>query len=145
MRLTERRTIMLVPTAPFDFDGTAHNPSHFPSQEVAWEPGTRWQTMRWRRRTLGIRSRSPRRQKTTCACCASATGQSSSLGHLSPWEGTIMAHLLFGGPRALRTVERTMRERYGEDRALAFHYLFTDLFWRHRARPIPWLRSMVRL
>ena len=38
-----------------------------------------------------------------------------------------------------------MRQRYDEDRALAFHYLFTDLFWRHQARPIPWLRSMIRL
>jgi hypothetical protein len=55
------------------------------------------------------------------------------------------AHVLFGGPRSLRTVERTMRQRYDEDRALAFHYLFTDLFWRHQARPIQWLRSMIRL
>ena len=320
LRLLERRTITLSATAPFDFDGTMHNPSHFPSQEVAWEPGKRWQTMRWRGRTYGLRLQpggSPtgphvrltiysnrsvtqsvvdgigreiadrfdlasaaipafvrkyrhdrllgpvirRRpgmrassgvslyeflvitvmlQNTVVRRSVSmlqalfgrygrrvafdgrtlwafwdpqhiaavsedelrrlrlgyraktlkrqadhfAAGQideaawralptdelraalddlygvgTQSAGYLlfemfhrpepqgplSRWEGTIMAHLLFGRPGSLRAVERTMRQRYGEDRALAFHYLFTDLFWRHREQPIPWLEPMIRL
>jgi len=47
-------TIRVTPTAPFDFDGTVFKPDHFPSPDTAWEPGTRWQTMRWQGRALGL-------------------------------------------------------------------------------------------
>ncbi len=46
--------IELVPTAPFDFDATVHKPDHFPSSDIRWEPGRRWQTMLWRGETLGL-------------------------------------------------------------------------------------------
>lgn len=39
-------TIELRPTPPFHFDGTVHKPSHFPSRDNAWEPGTLWTTQR---------------------------------------------------------------------------------------------------
>jgi 3-methyladenine DNA glycosylase/8-oxoguanine DNA glycosylase len=45
----------LIPTAPFDFDSTLHKPDHFPSGDNAWEPGTRWQTWRWRGVPLGLK------------------------------------------------------------------------------------------
>ena len=48
-------TITLEPTHPFAFDATFHKPDHFPSQDTAWEPGVRWQTMRFRGRVLGLR------------------------------------------------------------------------------------------
>lgn len=44
-------TLKLRPTAPFNFDATPHKPDHFPSADTAWEPGVRWQTMRWRGKT----------------------------------------------------------------------------------------------
>ncbi len=47
--------VELVPTAPFDFDSTFHKPDHFPSADNAWEPGTRWQTCRWRGVPLGMK------------------------------------------------------------------------------------------
>lgn len=55
LRLTERRDIELRPTPPFHFDATMHKPDHFPSGDNAWNPGARWQTMRWRGEPLGLR------------------------------------------------------------------------------------------
>ncbi len=48
-------TVVLCPTAPFNFDATMHKPAHFPSADNAWEPGIRWQTMRWRGKALGLK------------------------------------------------------------------------------------------
>src|SRR5207253_722428 len=53
--LRPRAAITLEPTHPFAFDATFHKPDHFPSQDTAWEPGVRWQTMRFRGRVLGLR------------------------------------------------------------------------------------------
>lgn len=46
---------ILTPRAPYHFDANLHKPSHFPSSDNAWEPGTSWITMRWRRKRLGLR------------------------------------------------------------------------------------------
>jgi len=53
--LNHTQTVELVPTAPFRFDATLHKPDHFPSSDSAWEPGVRWQTMRWRGAPLGLK------------------------------------------------------------------------------------------
>jgi len=53
--LRYRQTVELVPTAPFRFDATLHKPDHFPSADNAWQPGVRWQTMRWRGVPLGLK------------------------------------------------------------------------------------------
>ncbi len=53
--LRVKRTIELVPTAPFNFDATLHKPDHFPAADTMWEPGTRWQTMLWQGQPLGLR------------------------------------------------------------------------------------------
>jgi 3-methyladenine DNA glycosylase/8-oxoguanine DNA glycosylase len=45
----------LVPTAPFHFDATLHKPDHFPSRDNDWVPGTRWQTMLWQGKPLGLK------------------------------------------------------------------------------------------
>lgn len=55
LSLRRRATLELEPTQPFAFDATFHKPDHFPSRDTAWEPGVRWQTMRFRRQTLGLR------------------------------------------------------------------------------------------
>ena len=49
------QTLELVPTAPFNFDATLHKPDHFPAADTQWEPGTRWQTMLWQGKPLGLR------------------------------------------------------------------------------------------
>jgi len=53
--LKESLEVELVPTAPFRFDATLHKPDHFPSADNAWQPGVRWQTMRWCRVPLGLK------------------------------------------------------------------------------------------
>lgn len=50
-----RYEVELHPTAPFSFDGTVHKPSHFPSNDNAYEHSSYWQTMRFAGRTLGIK------------------------------------------------------------------------------------------
>lgn len=53
--LNTRHTIELSPAAPFFFDATMHKPDHFPSADNEWQPGVRWQTMRWQEQPLGLR------------------------------------------------------------------------------------------
>ncbi len=43
------------PAAPFNFDATLHKPDHFPTPDNVWEPGARWQTMRWQGLPLGLK------------------------------------------------------------------------------------------
>jgi hypothetical protein len=53
--LKERASRTLTPTSPFDFDGTVFRPDHFPSQDMVWEPGVCWFTMRWNHENFGVR------------------------------------------------------------------------------------------
>jgi len=53
--LRAKQSIELVPTAPFNFDATLHKPDHFPAADTQWETGTRWQTMLWQGKPLGLR------------------------------------------------------------------------------------------
>ena len=53
--LEAKRTIELLPQAPFNFDATMHKPDHFPSADNDWEPGIRWQTMLWQNVPLGLK------------------------------------------------------------------------------------------
>lgn len=62
------------------------------------------------------------------------------------WEQKILSRVMFG--KKLVSAEEITDEfsdRYGEWRGLAFHYIFTDLFWRHREKKIPWLEKEVRM
>lgn len=52
-----RRSFLLEPRAPYNFDANLHKPSHFPSSDNAWAQGTFWITMRWRGKRLGLRFR----------------------------------------------------------------------------------------
>jgi 3-methyladenine DNA glycosylase/8-oxoguanine DNA glycosylase len=45
----------LFPSAPFLFDATMHKPDHFPTADNEWQPGVRWQTMRWQESLLGLK------------------------------------------------------------------------------------------
>jgi len=53
--LKAKQSVELVPTAPFNFDATLHKPDHFPAADTRWEPGTRWQTMLWQGKPLGLK------------------------------------------------------------------------------------------
>ncbi len=54
-KLNVTHEIELRPTPPFHFDGTMHKPSHFPSRDNAWEPGTLWMTQRLGDDLLGLK------------------------------------------------------------------------------------------
>ena len=53
--LSAKHTVELTLAAPFNFDASLHKPDHFPSPDNAWEPGSRWQTMLWEGRRLGLK------------------------------------------------------------------------------------------
>ncbi len=72
LRVTHKRVIEIEPSAPFNFDTTFHKPGHFPTSDNAWQPGIRWQTMRWQGERLGLRFEN--RGTTTKPCV-----------HLSVW------------------------------------------------------------
>jgi 3-methyladenine DNA glycosylase/8-oxoguanine DNA glycosylase len=70
------------------------------------------------------------------------------LAHISPWEQRIYSRVLLGAAvddPAPAPVLIQRIARWSPWRALAAHYLWEDLFWRHRARPIDWLTPMIRL
>jgi len=47
--------VHLEPSVPFAFDLTLFKPDHFPTADSMWQPGVRWQTMRWEGQPLGLR------------------------------------------------------------------------------------------
>jgi 3-methyladenine DNA glycosylase/8-oxoguanine DNA glycosylase len=53
--LKNRRAVDLFVKSPFNFDATMHKPDHFPAADNSWEPGARWQTMRWQGMPLGLK------------------------------------------------------------------------------------------
>jgi 3-methyladenine DNA glycosylase/8-oxoguanine DNA glycosylase len=53
--LKAKHVIELYPAAPFDFDATLYNPSHFPTADHEWQPGIRWQTLLWQKQRLGLK------------------------------------------------------------------------------------------
>jgi len=62
------------------------------------------------------------------------------------WEQKILSRVMF--KKELVPPEEIAEEfekRYGKWRGLAFHYIFTDIFWRHREKRIPWLEKEIRL
>lgn len=70
------------------------------------------------------------------------------LAHISPWEQRIFSRLLFGTPVEDPAAVPVLLERiarWSPSRALAVHYLWEDLFWRHHEKPIEWLTPLIRL
>jgi len=62
------------------------------------------------------------------------------------WEQKILSRVMFD--KELVPAEQITEEfekRYGKWRGLAFHYIFTEVFWRHREKRIPWLEKEIRL
>jgi 3-methyladenine DNA glycosylase/8-oxoguanine DNA glycosylase len=65
---------------------------------------------------------------------------------VSPWEQKIYSRLLFDSELVEQEkILAEVRRRWGNWRMLASHYVFEDLFWRHRRSSIPWLEELIRL
>jgi 3-methyladenine DNA glycosylase/8-oxoguanine DNA glycosylase len=70
------------------------------------------------------------------------------LTHISPWEQRIYSRLLFGTPVEEPAPVGTLLHRmasWSPWRALAVHYLWEDLFWRHKTEGVDWLGPLIRL
>jgi len=48
-------SVEVFPSAPFSFTGTFHKPSHFPTQDVAFENETYWQSIRYENELYGLK------------------------------------------------------------------------------------------
>ena len=55
MKLKKISTVNLISTVPFNFDATFHKPDHFTTGDNYWEPSTKWQTIRWKNKPLGLK------------------------------------------------------------------------------------------
>ncbi len=71
------------------------------------------------------------------------------LNYISPWEGRIYSRLFFDAdpsdPVPVGDLLAHLDERYGEDRMLAVHYIWQDLFWKRKTEQIAWLEELIRL
>lgn len=71
------------------------------------------------------------------------------LDHISPWEQKIYSKLFFGTepdePVLAADLLRFFKERFGNYRMLAVHYVWEDLFWQRQHSPLPWLEKLIRL
>ncbi|MBI2327173.1 hypothetical protein HYU92_02535 [Candidatus Curtissbacteria bacterium] len=54
VELKNEQVVTITSTSPFDFDSTIYKPAHFPSNDMRWEGGKRWQTMFWHDERLGL-------------------------------------------------------------------------------------------
>lgn len=55
LTLDIRKSLILRPKAPYNFDANFHKPSHFPSSDNVWEKGKYWITMLWQGQKLGLK------------------------------------------------------------------------------------------
>jgi 3-methyladenine DNA glycosylase/8-oxoguanine DNA glycosylase len=62
------------------------------------------------------------------------------------WEQKILSRILFKKKLVpANEITCMFNKAYGKCRGLAFHYIFNDLFWRHKEKRISWLEKEIRL
>lgn len=60
--------------------------------------------------------------------------------HISPWEEKIYSHIFpVTGDRLIKYFDR-----FGKYKQLAVHYVWENLWWQHKKKPISWLAKEVR-
>lgn len=67
--------------------------------------------------------------------------------HISPWEQKIYSKLFFDqNPEKPASVKELLKrfERYRPYQQLAVHYVWEDLWWQRKIKPIPWLEKLIR-
>ncbi len=70
----------------------------------------------------------------------------NTLETIPPWERKIMSRIIFNKKSV--PAERMLgffRHKYKDWEALAFHYIWEDLFWRRKHEHIEWLEKEIRL
>lgn len=66
-----------------------------------------------------------------------------ALNVVPPWEAKIYHRLLGTNSESPDRILSEIKRRYGGLRALAIYYLFVDLAWRHREKPIEWFGKVM--
>jgi N-glycosylase/DNA lyase len=62
------------------------------------------------------------------------------------WEQKILSRVMFKKETVpAEKITQEFERRYGKWKGLAFNYIFTEVFWRHRERRIRWLEKEIRL
>lgn len=67
--------------------------------------------------------------------------------HISPWEQKIYSKLFFNqNPEKPAPVKKLLKhfEKYKPYQQLAIHYIWEDLWWKRKNKPIPWLEKLIR-
>lgn len=106
--LRKNRSFILVPTAPFHFDGTFHKASHFPAGIDDWQPGIYWQTIRIGSKPIGLRiedcgrRRNPKLKVTTFCNRRLDDGEIRRVGQEIGWRFDLDADLREFNRRAAR-------------------------------------------
>jgi 3-methyladenine DNA glycosylase/8-oxoguanine DNA glycosylase len=99
MNLDRSYVLELQPCPPFHFDGTFHKPSHFPSGDNAWQPGTLWTTRRVADDLLGLKLENagtvdaPRVRLTIFADRSLAADEIAALGDAVAYDYELYADL----------------------------------------------------
>ncbi len=53
--LNKKKSLILEPNSPYNFNANFHKPSHFPSSDNIWKKDESWVTMIWKRQKLGLK------------------------------------------------------------------------------------------
>ena len=61
-----------------------------------------------------------------------------ALNTIPPWETKIYSKILGLKIKDPKRILYKIKRDYGKWRAVAIHYLFMDLNWRHKEKPIGW-------
>ncbi|MBM4402736.1 MAG: hypothetical protein FJ044_05845 [Candidatus Cloacimonetes bacterium] len=71
------------------------------------------------------------------------------LSHISPWEQKIYSKLFFNrsqdNPLSEEKLLQFFARRFGKYKMLAVHYIWEDLWWQRKHKPVPWLEELIRL
>ena len=71
------------------------------------------------------------------------------LSNISPWEQKIYSKLFFdrdpSNPISEKKLLKFFDQRFGEYKNLAVHYIWEDLWWKRKHKPVPWLEGLIRL
>jgi len=71
------------------------------------------------------------------------------LSNISPWEQKIYSKLFFdrdpSNPISEKKLLKFFDQRFGEYKNLAVHYIWEDLWWKRKHKPVPWLEELIRL
>jgi len=66
-----------------------------------------------------------------------------ALNTVPPWEAKIYSRILGINSVDASRILDFVKQRYGRWRAIAMHYLFMDLSWRHKEKRIDWLEKLL--